>query len=109
MPMSTRGTNFLQQWLTDNLPETAGVDVISVSELTRTLFADAKKQGISVAQIGEYNGSVYDAILNAIPASSNYSSRGTSGEKTRPRKSRRPAERPAKDPELNSPRRTHEQ
>jgi hypothetical protein len=65
-PLSTRGTNFLHQWLTDTLPETVGTDVISVSELTRELFAEARKQGISSAEIGEDSGSVYDVVLDAI-------------------------------------------
>jgi hypothetical protein len=64
--MSAHGTNFLHQWLTNNLPETAGKDVVSVAELTRKLFADARRQGISSAEIGEDNGSVYDVIVDAI-------------------------------------------
>jgi hypothetical protein len=56
----------LHKWLTDNQPETAGADVISVAELTRKLFADARKQGISGAEIGDDNGSVYDVVLDAI-------------------------------------------
>lgn len=43
--MSTRGINFLDQWLANNVPETAKADVISVEELTHKLIADAKAHG----------------------------------------------------------------
>lgn len=64
--MSTRGTDFLQKWIANNVPETVGSDVISVAELTRKLFADAKALGIGGAEIEEDTGSVYNAILDAI-------------------------------------------
>jgi hypothetical protein len=64
--MSTRGTNFLGQWIRNNVPKTAGPDIISVAELTQTLFADAKAIGISSIEIEEDTGSVYEAILDAI-------------------------------------------
>lgn len=64
--MSTRGTNFLYEWISSNVPAVATADVISVSDLTNRLFADAKKQGISSAEIEEDTGSVYEAILDAI-------------------------------------------
>ncbi|MGY2993675.1 hypothetical protein ACVWWD_002482 [Mesorhizobium sp. URHB0026] len=44
--MSTRGINFLDQWIANNVPETAPADVISVDELTHKLIADAKAVGI---------------------------------------------------------------
>ncbi|MHC2793233.1 hypothetical protein ACVINZ_002245 [Mesorhizobium jarvisii] len=40
--MSSRGINFLDQWLANNVPETTKADVISVDELTNKLIADAK-------------------------------------------------------------------
>lgn len=40
--MSTRGTDFLHQWIRSNVPTTVGADVISVAELTQKFFADAK-------------------------------------------------------------------
>ncbi|RNJ42481.1 hypothetical protein B5V01_08005 [Mesorhizobium erdmanii] len=64
--MSTRGTNFLDQWIRNNVPKTAGPDIISVAELTQKLFADAKAIGISSIEIEEDTGSVYEAILDAI-------------------------------------------
>ncbi|TGQ72877.1 MAG: DUF768 domain-containing protein [Mesorhizobium sp.] len=33
--MSTRGINFLDQWLANNVPETTNADVLSVDELRR--------------------------------------------------------------------------
>lgn len=64
--MSTRGTNFLHQWLANNVPVAVGAGVISVSELAQKLFADAKSVGISSAEIEEDTDSVYEAILDAI-------------------------------------------
>jgi hypothetical protein len=64
--MSARGAKFFQQWLSNNLPNTVGANIISVSELTHKLFADAKALGISSTEIEEDIGSVYEAILNAI-------------------------------------------
>jgi len=64
--MSTRGTDFLHEWIGANVPETVGADVISVAELTQKLFADAKSKGISSTEIEEDTGSVYEAILDAI-------------------------------------------
>jgi hypothetical protein len=64
--MSTRGTDFVDQWIQAKLPETVGADVISVAELTRKLFLDARAVGIDSAEIEEDVGSVYQAILDAI-------------------------------------------
>ncbi|MBZ9725831.1 DUF768 domain-containing protein [Mesorhizobium sp. B2-7-3] len=64
--MSTRGTNFLDQWIRSNVPTTVGADVISVAELTQKLFADAKTLGISSTEIEEDTGSVYETVLDAI-------------------------------------------
>ena len=64
--MSTRGTDFLYSWIGANVPETVSADIISVSELTQKLFADAKAIGISSVEIEEDTGSVYEVILDAI-------------------------------------------
>ena len=64
--MSTRGTDFLYKWISANVPETVGADIISVAELTQKLFADAKAIGIGSAEIEDDTGSVYDTILDAI-------------------------------------------
>lgn len=64
--MSTRGTDFLHKWISNNVPETVGADILSVAELTQKLFADAKAIGISSVEIEEDTGSVYETILDAI-------------------------------------------
>ncbi|MFK0693205.1 DUF768 domain-containing protein [Mesorhizobium sp. IMUNJ 23033] len=64
--MSTRGVNFLHKWISNNVPETVGADIISVAELTQKLFADAKAIGIGSVEIEEETGSVYEVILDAI-------------------------------------------
>ncbi|SDA91592.1 DUF768 domain-containing protein [Mesorhizobium qingshengii] len=64
--MSTRGINFLDQWLANNVPETTKADVISVDELTHKLIADAKALGIKRGEIDEEVDSLYRAILDAI-------------------------------------------
>jgi len=64
--MSTRGINFLDRWLANNVPETAKADVISVDELTHKLIADAKALGIKGEEIDEEVDSLYRTILDAI-------------------------------------------
>ncbi|RJT28629.1 DUF768 domain-containing protein [Mesorhizobium waimense] len=64
--MSTRGVNFLHKWISNNVPETAGADMISVAELAQKLFADAPSLGIGSTEIEEDTGSVYETILDAI-------------------------------------------
>ncbi|BAB48015.1 msl0431 [Mesorhizobium japonicum MAFF 303099] len=64
--MSTRGINFLDQWIANNIPETTKADVISVDELTHKLIADAKSLGIKRGEIDEEVDSLYRTILDAI-------------------------------------------
>ncbi|QKD04259.1 DUF768 domain-containing protein [Mesorhizobium loti] len=64
--MSTRGINFLDQWIRNNVPETANADVISVDELTDKLIAEAKASGIKRVEIDEEVDSLYRTILDAI-------------------------------------------
>ncbi|BCH12124.1 hypothetical protein MesoLj131c_63820 [Mesorhizobium sp. 131-3-5] len=64
--MSTRGINFLDQWIANNVPETTKADVISVDELTHKLIADAKALGIKRGEIDEEVDSLYRTILDAI-------------------------------------------
>ena len=64
--MSARGIIFLAKWIANKVPETMGSDIISVSELTEKLFADAKKVGISSNEIEEDTGSAYENIHCAI-------------------------------------------
>ncbi|OWK20752.1 hypothetical protein AJ88_26270 [Mesorhizobium amorphae CCBAU 01583] len=64
--MSTRAVNFLHKWISNNVPETVGADIVSVAELTQELFADAKTIGIGSTEMEEEAGSVYEVILDAI-------------------------------------------
>lgn len=64
--MSTRGVNFLHEWLRDNLATIAGADVISVAEAIQKMFREAKLLGISSEEIEEETGSVYETVLDAI-------------------------------------------
>ncbi|MGX5829944.1 DUF768 domain-containing protein [Mesorhizobium sp. 43Arga] len=64
--MSTRGINFLDQWIANNVSVTARADVISVDELTHELLADAKALGIKRGEIDEEVDSLYRTILDAI-------------------------------------------
>jgi len=50
----------LYKWISANVPETVGADIISVAELTQKLFADAKAIGISSVEIEEETGSLYE-------------------------------------------------
>ena len=64
--MSTRGINFLDQWIANNVPETVKADIISIDELTHKLLADAKSVGIKRGEIDQEVDSLYRAILDAI-------------------------------------------
>lgn len=65
-PMSTRGINFLDRWIANNLPETAKPDAISISEFTHKLFADAKALGIKRDEIDEEVDSLYRTLVDAV-------------------------------------------
>ncbi|WP_436174603.1 DUF768 domain-containing protein [Mesorhizobium sp. LjNodule214] len=58
--MSTRGIDFIHLWITNNVPEAGGADVISVSEMTHKLFADAEALGIDSFEIEEDADSAYE-------------------------------------------------
>lgn len=64
--MSTRGINFLDRWIANNIPETATVDAVAVSELTHKLFADAKALGIKRDEIDEEVSSLYQTLVDAV-------------------------------------------
>ena len=64
--MSTRGANFLDQWLSNNVPETTKADVIAVDELIYRLLTDAELTGIKRAEIYQEVDSLYRTILDAI-------------------------------------------
>lgn len=63
--MSPRGSFFLRQWISDNVSAASADGVLSVTELTERLFADAKAHGIRSTEIEE-DGSVSDIIFDLI-------------------------------------------
>jgi hypothetical protein len=62
--MSTRGINFLDRWIGNNIPETTKAEVISVDELTHKLIADAKALGIKREEIDGLYRTILDAIVH---------------------------------------------
>ncbi|GLQ76901.1 hypothetical protein GCM10007881_04170 [Mesorhizobium huakuii] len=64
--MSTRGINFLHQWIANNVPETAKPDAVSISEITHMLFSDAKTVGIKREEIDEEVESLYRTLFDWI-------------------------------------------
>lgn len=64
--MSARGRNFLDRWISNNVPETMKADVLLVDELTHKLISDAKALGIKRIEIDEEVDSLYRTILHAI-------------------------------------------
>ncbi|ARP64361.1 hypothetical protein A9K65_013965 [Mesorhizobium sp. WSM1497] len=63
--MSTRGLNFLDRWIRNNVPKTARAGAISVDELTHKLIADARSIGIKRSEIDEEADSLHRTILDA--------------------------------------------
>ncbi|WP_051371407.1 DUF768 domain-containing protein [Mesorhizobium loti] len=64
--MTTRGLNFLHEWISNNVPETATADVVSVDELTHKLIADAKAVVIRRDEIDDEVDSIYRTLVDAI-------------------------------------------
>ncbi|MER9464196.1 hypothetical protein NKI80_30610 [Mesorhizobium sp. M0387] len=64
--MSTRGINFLDRWIGNNVPETAHADAVSISELTHKMYADAKALGIKREEIDEEVDSLYRTLVDAV-------------------------------------------
>lgn len=64
--MGTRGIDFLHKWISNNIPETAAADIVSINELTHKLIADAKAVGIRRDEIDEEVDSLYRTLLDAI-------------------------------------------
>ena len=66
--MSKRGADFLQKWLSNNVPASGTItpNTVSVAELTQKLFADARALGITGEEIEEQSGSAYEVILHTL-------------------------------------------
>ncbi|MBB6411955.1 DUF768 domain-containing protein [Mesorhizobium sangaii] len=65
--MSTRGANFLDQWIANDVLETTKADVISIDELTNQPLIDASVTGIKRIEIDEEVDSLYRTILDCAP------------------------------------------
>jgi hypothetical protein len=64
--MSTRGTNFLHQWIATNIPERAKADEVSIDVLTRRLLTEGEAVGIERGEIGEEVDTLYRVFVEAI-------------------------------------------
>ncbi|QND60407.1 DUF768 domain-containing protein [Mesorhizobium huakuii] len=64
--MSTRGINFLDRWMAEQLPETATDDPIVISDLADKAMRAADKAGIPTAEITEEVPSVFEVIAEAM-------------------------------------------
>ncbi|ESZ35778.1 DUF768 domain-containing protein [Mesorhizobium sp. M0292] len=64
--MSTRGINFLDRWIGNNLPETGKADTVSISEYTHKLYAGNKALGIRREEIDEEVDSLYRTLVDAV-------------------------------------------
>lgn len=66
MVMSTRGVNFLDKWMAEQLPETATDDPIVISDLADQAMKAADKAGIRTSEISEEVPSVFEVIAEAM-------------------------------------------
>ncbi|KRB29821.1 hypothetical protein ASD99_24540 [Mesorhizobium sp. Root695] len=64
--MATRGINFLDKWMAEQLPESATDDPIVISDLADKAMRAADKAGIPTAEISEEVPSVFEVIAEAL-------------------------------------------
>ncbi len=64
--MSTRGTDFLHVWLSQNLSTIQGSDVIAIAEAIQRMIRAAKLRGIDPVELEEGTGSIYQTVLEAV-------------------------------------------
>jgi len=64
--MSTRGIDFLDQWMTEHLPDSASEDAVFISDLADQAMKAAAQAGIEPAEIAEETGSVFEVIFEAM-------------------------------------------
>ncbi|MER8974204.1 MULTISPECIES: hypothetical protein [unclassified Mesorhizobium] len=65
--MSTRGADFLYKWISEHIPE-GPIDEpgLLVTDMADEVMRAAGAEGISIQEIDEEIGSVYDAIIHAL-------------------------------------------
>ena len=64
--MSTRGLNFLDKWMAEELPETATDDPIAIGVLADRAMKAARRQGIGAGEITDEVPSVFEVIAEAM-------------------------------------------
>lgn len=64
--MSTRGINFLDKWMAEQLTENATDDPIVISDLADKVMRAADKAGIATNEISEEVPSVFEVIAEAL-------------------------------------------
>lgn len=63
--MSTRGVNFLDRWMAENLPEAMIDDPVAISDLADSAMKAADKAGIATEEVSEEVPSVFEVIAEA--------------------------------------------
>lgn len=80
--MSTRGVNFLDNWMAEHLPNAITDDPMAIIYLTEEAIKAAEREGIPPEQITEEVGSVFDVILQAMQHRDGSRAEGDESDKT---------------------------
>ncbi|RVA12741.1 DUF768 domain-containing protein, partial [Mesorhizobium sp. M7A.F.Ca.US.002.01.1.1] len=64
--MSTRGINFLDRWMAENLPDAMTDDPVAISDLADSAMKAADEAGIATAEIIDEVPSEFDVIAEAM-------------------------------------------
>jgi hypothetical protein len=64
--MSKRGIDFLEKWMTEHLPNAFTDDPAAITDLADQAIKAAEQEGISLEEITEEVGSVFDVIFDAM-------------------------------------------
>jgi hypothetical protein len=64
--MSTRGVDFLDKWMAENLPEEVRDDPVAISDLADRAMKAAENEGIKPQEISEEVPSVFEVIAEAM-------------------------------------------
>lgn len=64
--MSKRGVDFLDKWMAEHLPNAFTDDPAAITDLADQAIKAAEKEGISLDEISEEVGSVFDVIFDAM-------------------------------------------
>ncbi len=64
--MSKRGIDFLEKWMAEHLPNAFTDDPAAITDLADQAIKAAEKEGISLEEMTEEVGSVFDVIFDAM-------------------------------------------